>query len=216
MKIKDFENNEKHTGLEEIANSITHGIGTILAIAGLILLIIFSSNKGIVAIISTLVYGITLIFLYLSSTLYHAIQHKKTKYIFEILDHIGIYLLIAGTYTPFTLLVIGSVKGWILLSIIWTFAILGIILKPFMVKKFLIISTGIYVLMGWMCIFLVKELILKLSEFSLLMLIIGGVLYTAGTFFYVFRKIRFGHMIWHIFVLLASISHFISIFTYVL
>ncbi|MEM1988254.1 MAG: hemolysin III family protein [Candidatus Woesearchaeota archaeon] len=216
MKIKDLDNNEKHTIGEEIANSITHGFGILFGIVALILLIIFSSKKGAITLISTIVYGISLIVLYLISTLYHGIQHKKTKKVFEILDHIAVYLLIAGTYTPFALFIIKGMKGWILLVLIWLLAIVGISIKPFTVKKFLFLSTAIYIFMGWIAIFLIKDLIANLNAFQITTLILGGVFYTVGTLFYVFRKIKYGHFIWHLFVLFGSISHFITIFSYIL
>ncbi|MEM4396173.1 MAG: hemolysin III family protein [Candidatus Woesearchaeota archaeon] len=216
MKIKDLDNNEKHTIGEEITNSITHGFGILFGIVALILLIIFSSKKGSITLISTIVYGISLIVLYLISTLYHGIQHKKTKKVFEILDHIAVYLLIAGTYTPFALLIIKGMKGWILLVLIWFLAIVGISIKPFTVKKFLFLSTAIYIFMGWIAIFLINDLIANLNAFQITTLILGGVFYTVGTFFYVFRKIKYGHFIWHLFVLFGSISHFITIFSYIL
>nr|WP_231588274.1 hemolysin III family protein [Marinitoga sp. 1197] len=215
--IKDLNNFEKYTKGEEIANSITHGIGAILSLVALVILIIFSSINGtFLQTISVTIYGISLFLLYLASTLYHSIQHKKTKQILEIIDHSSIYLLIAGTYTPFTLVTLNGKIGWSIFIIVWILALIGIILKPFFVKKFRIISTLLYIGMGWMIIFAIKPLISSLPLGGIIWLVMGGLLYTVGAIFYIWRKLPYSHMIWHLFVLGGSISHFIAVFFYVL
>ncbi|KLO23795.1 hemolysin D [Marinitoga sp. 1197] len=215
--MKDLNNFEKYTKGEEIANSITHGIGAILSLVALVILIIFSSINGtFLQTISVTIYGISLFLLYLASTLYHSIQHKKTKQILEIIDHSSIYLLIAGTYTPFTLVTLNGKIGWSIFIIVWILALIGIILKPFFVKKFRIISTLLYIGMGWMIIFAIKPLISSLPLGGIIWLVMGGLLYTVGAIFYIWRKLPYSHMIWHLFVLGGSISHFIAVFFYVL
>lgn len=215
--IKDLDNHEKYTLGEEIANSITHGIGALLSLAGLIILIIFSALKGSpLQTFSVIVYGTSLFLLYLASTLYHSIQHKKAKQILEIIDHSSIYLLIAGTYTPFTLVTLNGKIGWTIFITVWILALIGIILKPFFIKKFRILSTLLYIAMGWMIIFAIKPLIANLPASGIRWLVVGGLLYTIGAVFYIWRKIPYGHMIWHLFVLGGSISHFIAVFFYVL
>nr|WP_241244190.1 hemolysin III family protein [Marinitoga sp. 38H-ov] len=216
-KIRDLDNNEKYTLGEEVANSITHGIGAILSFVGLIILIIFSVLKGnSLQTFSVTIYGISLFLLYLASTLYHSIQNKKIKHILEIIDHSAIYLLIAGTYTPFTLVTLNGKIGWTIFITVWVLAIIGISLKPFFVKRFRILSTLLYIAMGWIIIFAIKPLVSLLPFGGILWLIIGGLLYTIGAIFYVWRKLPYGHMIWHLFVLGGSISHFIAVFFYVL
>lgn len=215
--MNNIDNYEKYTIGEEIANSITHGIGALLSLAALVILIIFSVLKGTpLQTLSVTIYGISLFLLYLASTLYHSIQHKKAKQILEIIDHSSIYLLIAGTYTPFTLVTLNGKTGWSIFIAVWILAIIGIATKPFIVKKFRILSTLLYIIMGWIIIFAIKPLINNLPSGGIFWLVFGGVLYTVGAFFYVWRKIKFGHMIWHLFVLGGSISHFIAVFFYVL
>nr|WP_280997866.1 hemolysin III family protein [Marinitoga aeolica] len=217
VDIKDLDNYEKYTLGEEIANSITHGIGALLSLAALIILIVFSALKGTpLQTFSVTVYGISLFLLYLASTLYHSIQHKKAKQILEIIDHSSIYLLIAGTYTPFTLVTLNGKIGWTIFITVWTLAFIGIALKPFFVKKFRILSTLLYIAMGWMIVFAIKPLVSTLPFGGIAWLVTGGLLYTIGAIFYVWRKLPYGHMIWHLFVLGGSISHFIAVFFYVL
>lgn len=216
MKIKDLENNEKYSIGEEIANSITHGIGALFGIAGLVILVIFSAlSRNPSKVIASTVYGISLIILYIASTLYHAIQHKGAKKVFEIIDHSAIYLLIAGTYTPFTLLALKGKIGWIIFSIVWSLTIVGIVLKAFFVKKFMILSTIIYIFLGWMVVFAFKPLVSAVSHKTIILLVLGGIFYTIGTVFYILRKIRYGHMVWHLFVLAGSVLHFFAVFNIV-
>ncbi|WP_129409831.1 PAQR family membrane homeostasis protein TrhA [Marinitoga lauensis] len=215
--MKDLENHEKYTLGEEIANSITHGVGALLSLIGLIVLIVFSALKGnSLQTLSVTIYGISLFLLYLASTLYHSIQNKKAKQILEIIDHSSIYLLIAGTYTPFTLVTLNGKTGWTIFITVWILAFIGIALKPFFVKKFMILSTLLYIAMGWMIIFAIKPLIASLPLGGIIWLVTGGLLYTIGAVFYIWRKLPYGHMIWHLFVLGGSVSHFIAVFFYVL
>lgn len=207
----------EYTLREEIANAITHGIGAVLSIAALVLLIIYSIQYGDVwHIVSFSIYGTTLVLLYSFSTLLHAFQNIRIKNIFEVLDHVGIYLLIAGTYTPFLLVTIRGSLGWTILGIVWGLAAIGITFKIFFVKRFIILSTLFYILMGWLIIFAIKPLYENLAISGVIWLVIGGLLYTFGSIFYVWRRIPYHHAIWHVFVLLGSISHFVAILLYVL
>lgn len=208
--MKDFENKENFKIGEEIANAITHGVGALLSIAAIVLLIIFT-YKIPLKLVSTVIYSSTLFLLYLSSTLYHSITNKKAKNLFEIFDHASIYLLIAGTYTPFSLMVLGGKIGWFIFFTIWILAILGIIYKIFFVKKFVVFSTILYIAMGWLVVFVLKPLSQNLDKLGMFFLFLGGIFYTVGTIFYIWRKIPYHHAIWHIFVLTGSIFHFFAI-----
>ena len=201
---------------EEIANSITHGIGALLSVAGLVFLIILSVQRGSIwHIVSFSIFGLALIFMYLASTLYHSIPSKKAKKIFKIIDHSAIYVLIAGTYTPFLLISLRGTLGWVLFAVIWSLAIAGIIFKSFFIGKYSKASVAVYVLMGWLCIFAGKELFNALPLNGLLLLALGGLFYTFGVIFYAWKKLPYGHSIWHLFVLCGSVAHYFSIILYV-
>ena len=203
--------------MEEIMNAVTHGIGTLLAIVGLVMLTVFAYLYGeIWHILSFSIYGISLVLLYLASTLYHSFTNERLKHRFKILDHSAIYLLIAGTYTPFTLVPLHGVLGWTVFSIVWGLAIVGIILKVFFVGRFKVISTMCYILMGWLILLAIKPLIATVETSGVMWLIIGGLFYTFGTVFYLWNRLPYNHAIWHLFVLAGSISHFIAVFFYVL
>src|SRR5690625_3591499 len=202
---------------EEILHAITHGIGAVLSIAGLVLLIIFSSFSGNPwKIVSVTIFGLTMLLMYLSSTIVHSLPEGRSKNIFQIFDHSAIYIFIAGTYTPFLLVHLRGITGWLLFGIVWGIALIGIIFKVFFVKKFLLLSTFFYVLMGWLIVFAWHPLASTMNEQGIRLLIIGGVIYTIGTLFYVIRKIPYHHVIWHIFVILGSVFHFFAVFYYVI
>lgn len=197
---------------EEIANSITHGVGAVLSIAALTLLIVFSVLFGDVwHIVSFTIFGVTMLLLYLSSTLVHSFPQGKVKDLFEIFDHASIYLFIAGTYTPFLFLAVKGTLGWTLFAVVWGLAIAGTVFKCFFVKRFLKTSTLLYVVMGWLIVFAWDTLVQNISMTSLVLLVSGGVLYTLGAIFYVWRGFKFHHMVWHLFVLAGSVSHFFSV-----
>jgi len=203
--------------MEEVMNAVTHGIGTLLAAAGLALLTVFACQYGeIWHIVSFSIYGTTLVLLYLASTLYHSFTNERLKHIFKILDHSAIYLLIAGTYTPFTLVPLHGVLGWTVFGLVWGLAILGIVLKVFFVGRFKFISTLCYLLMGWFIVIAIKPLIAAVAPQGIMWLVIGGLFYTLGSVFYLWQKLPYNHAIWHLFVLAGSISHFIAVFFYVL
>ena len=200
---------------EEIANSIIHGIGAGLSIAGLVLLIVFASSHGDAwRIVSFSIYGTTLILLYLSSTLYHSFTGPRVKYFFRIMDHVSIYLLIAGTYTPIVLVGIRGAWGWTLFGIIWVLAILGIVIKACFMGRFSILSSVFYLLMGWMVVIAIKPMMTSLPSGFIVWIVIGGLSYTIGIIFFAVDKIPYNHVIWHLFVIGGSISHFFGMLFY--
>ncbi len=210
-------NKRKYTLGEEIFNSTSHAIGAILSILALLIMIWLSvSTKNTVGVISSIVFGFTLILLYTSSTLYHALTNKTAKKVFQIFDHCSIYLLIAGSYTPFALMVIGGSKGWIIFGIIWLCAVLGIILNSINLKKFQLFSIVLYVGMGWTAIFYIKDIFASLDLGGIILLAVGGVLYTLGIIFYLVKKIKYFHSIWHLFVLAGSMCHVLCVILFVL
>ncbi len=196
---------------EEVANALTHGLGVVAAIAGgavLITLAALYSDGWQLA--SAIVFISTLVLLYTASTLYHAIPHEPTKTRLQVLDHMAIYLLIAGTYTPFTLVGLKGPWGWWLFGTIWTLAVAGVAFKAFYTGRFKRLSTIIYVAMGWIAVVAIEPMIRLISAASLLWLLAGGVSYTLGTVFYMSRR-RYAHAIWHAFVLGGSASHFVAV-----
>ncbi len=211
---------------EEITNSITHGIGSLLSIAALVLMIIKAAiYKSALDVVSVIIFGISLIILYTMSTLYHAISNEKAKSVFKIFDHSTIYLLIAGSYTAFTLIALRSIdptKAWIIFSIVWGIAILGTISYAIFKNKFKVLNIVSYVIMGWVIVLAIPEIVeyFKFNDalIGLYLLIAGGILYTVGIIFYALQKknYKYFHCIWHIFVLLGSICHFFSVYLYVL
>ncbi len=212
-----------YTIKEEIGNSITHGIGALLSIAGLVIMLVFSALYGNAwHIVSVSIYGATLILLYTASTLYHAIQNEKAKKVLRIIDHSSVYLLIAGTYTPYTLILLWQYSislGWTMFGIIWFLAILGIVFSSLFTGKFKKLSTSLYIAMGWFIIFVMPSLVnamkIKDSIVGIYLLISGGLFYTIGVIFYILKK-KYFHTIWHVFVLIGSILHFFSILLYVI
>lgn len=202
---------------EEIANAITHGIGAVLSLAALVLLIVYSSIYGTVwHIVSFTIFGITMLFMYLCSTLVHSLPTGKAKDIFEVLDHSAIYFFIAGTYTPFLFLKISGFLSWALFATVWGLAIAGTVFKSFYVKRFVGFSTFLYILMGWLIIFAWKPLVKNINQVGITLLVIGGILYTVGSFFYVWRSFKYHHAIWHLFVIAGSTLHFFAVILYLL
>lgn len=218
MIIRKKNTDIKQSAGEEIANSIIHGVGFILSIFGLIILVYNSILAGTVwHIVSCSLYGATLLTLFLTSTLYHSISHKEAKKIFRRLDHISIFLLIAGTYMPITLVALRGVPGWIIFSLQCTFCLVGIFFKAYYGPRYPKVSLAIYLLMGWIAIFTLKPILIALSIKGLIWVLCGGFFYTLGVVFFVADgKYRFFHAIWHIFVLLGSASHFVMVLFYVI
>ncbi|MBS5939463.1 hemolysin III family protein [Clostridium sp.] len=202
-----------YTKGEEIANAVTHGVGAILAIVGSVFLIIAAAKtKNGYALTGVWVYCISLIILYLGSTLYHSIPGKMVKRVLRILDHASIYLLIAGTYTPIILILMNSdKKSMQLLLVIWGIALLGIIFKAFWVDRFNLFSTILYILMGWIIVINIKTVLLLVPFNILMFIVLGGIAYTVGCIFYAADKMPYNHFIWHLFVLTGSALHYVAI-----
>lgn len=206
--------NKRYTLGEEIFNSVSHGVGALLAIAGTVVLIVitalYSDPWGVV---SSAVYGGALIILYTMSTLYHAITNEKAKQVMRVMDHVTIFLLIAGTYTPITLVTLRGTLGWVLFGFIWGAAALGIVLNAIDLERFRKISVVCYIIMGWAIIAAIVPLINSLPTISLVFLLIGGVLYSVGVIFYAIKKIKYFHSIWHLFTIGGSVFHYFAILT---
>ncbi|RTZ71733.1 MAG: hemolysin III family protein [Gammaproteobacteria bacterium] len=203
---------------EEIAHAVTHGVGIPLSIAGLVLLVTFSALYGDAwHVVSSAIYGSTLVLLYTASTLYHGIPHERAKPILQKLDHAAIFLLIAGTYTPFTLVTLnGSAWGWTLFGIVWTTAVVGIWIELGNNKKLQRWSLLLYLLMGWVVVIAFKPLVGNLASGGLALLVSGGLAYTLGAAFYAWERLHWNHAIWHLFVLAGSVLHFMAVFFYVI
>ena len=196
----------------ELANALTHGVGAAAALAGGAVLITLAALFGDGwQLAGSIVFGITLLLLYTASTLYHAIQHPVAKGRLKVFDHCAIYLLIAGTYTPFTLISLRGPWGWSLFAAIWTLALAGVIFKLFYTGRFKRLSTAIYIAMGWLVIVAAKPMLASLDGWTLGWLLAGGLSYTLGTYFYHRESIRYSHAIWHMFVIGGSVCHFIAV-----
>lgn len=205
---------KRYTLGEEIFNSVTHGVGSLLSIAGTVVLIVFSAvNSDAFAVVSSAVYGASLIILYTMSTLYHSITNEKAKKFFRIMDHNTIFFLIAGTYTPYTLAVLRSPLGWVLFGIVWGAAAIGIVLNSIDLEKFSKISVVCYIAMGWVIIIAVKPLMNSMPFISFALLVAGGIFYTIGVIFYAIKKVKYFHSVWHIFTVIGSALHYFSVFT---
>ena len=202
---------------EEIANSLTHGLGAGLAIAALVILVAFAvlTHDGY-RLASAIVYGVTLVLQYAASTLYHALPQPRVKHVFKILDHCGIYLLIAGTYTPFCLVTLREANGRWLFGVIWGLAILGIALEAFWVYRPRWVSVLLFLGMGWLVVTSIGPLVDNLAPGGLWLLVAGGLAYTVGTAFYVLERTRYMHAVWHLWVLVGSVLHFLAVLLYVI
>ncbi|MGI5958947.1 MAG: PAQR family membrane homeostasis protein TrhA [Massiliimalia sp.] len=202
---------------EEIANGVTHGLGALLSAAGCTLLIVFAAFTGDpYQIVSASVFGASLILLFTMSTLYHSLTNETAKYVFRIFDHSSIFILIAGTYTPLTLISLRGTLGWALFGIVWGCAALGIVFNAISVDRFAKLSMISYIGSGWCIIFAILPLMEKLETGGLVFLVIGGLCYTAGLLFYRKKEIRYMHSIWHVFVLAGAIMHYFCILFYVI
>ncbi len=205
----------KKTSLGElIANAVSHGVGALLAITALVLLVIKANS--LLEVLASLTFGVALVMLYLSSTLYHSFPEKMetVSKVFQRFDHSSIFILIAGTYTPFLVLLLGTNEAYLLLAFLWMITIIGIVLKSIWIDKFQVIHLLLYLFMGWSVLFISKDVFTVLGN-EIVFLIIGGLFYTVGVAFYISR-FKYSHFVWHIFVLLGSISHFIVVYGYLL
>ncbi|WP_372971577.1 PAQR family membrane homeostasis protein TrhA [Marinobacter sp.] len=202
-----------HYRIEEWLNSATHGLGAILSVIGTIALVVAASQLGDVwKIVSFSIFGGSLILLYLASALYHGARHPRLRALFKTLDHCAIFLLIAGTYTPFLLVNMRGTTGWTLFAIIWSLAVTGVVLKIIFKNRFKLARVGIYIAMGWLITFASSDLVASLSETSLYLTIAGGVVYTAGVIFYLADRIPYMHAVWHLFVIGGSALHFSAVY----
>jgi len=203
------------TNFEEQLNTFSHAIGALLGISGLVLLIVLNTNKTPWSLFSVIVYGISIIVLFTASTLYHAARTERKKHYFRVLDHISIYLLIAGTYTPVLLITLEQTLGWILFWVVWGIAGFGVILKLFFTGRFEIFSTLLYLAMGWLIVFDFSSLYATIGSSGVLWLYAGGLFYTVGILFYAIQRIPYNHVIWHVFVLAGAICHFFMVLFFV-
>jgi hemolysin III len=201
---------------EEIASSITHGVGAALSVAALVVMVVVAALRGTAShVVGCAIFGSSLILLYLASTLYHALPNGRAKRVFRILDHSTIYVLIAGSYTPFTLVTLRGAWGWWIFGAVWTMAVLGIVFKCFLTGRLNVLSTAAYVAMGWIAVVAVRPLLRALPWHGFLWLLAGGLFYTLGVAFFAWRW-KFAHFVWHLFVLAGSICHFFAVYWYVL
>lgn len=205
-----------YTRAEEIAHGVTHGIGVVLAIVGLAALVAVAYRSGDVRrVVGFSIFGTTLILLYVASTLYHSIPIARAKPILRVLDHSAIFLLIAGTYTPFALVSLQGAWGWGILTAIWTLAVLGILLVSTPLRRYRAPAIVLYLTMGWLILVALGPLMRSLERGGLVLLVLGGILYTSGMIFYGWRRLPYHHAVWHLFVLMGSVLHFFAVLLYV-
>lgn len=214
MTQKTEKPDRRQTFGEELANSISHGIGLVVALVAFPFLIVRSVQEGSTAsLVGVIVFGVALLLLFLASTVYHALPEGRAKGVFKVLDHCAIFLMIAGTYTPFTLGVLRGSWGWSLFGVVWGLAVLGILTKTFFSARGGVFSTALYLAMGWLILIAVRPLFQALPLTCIVWLVAGGLAYTAGVAFYALdHRIRFGHFGWHLFVVIGAFSHFVAIY----
>ena len=206
--------NKRYTLGEEIFNSVSHGVGSLLSVAGTVILIVISAlQKDAWKIVSGSVFGASLIMLYTMSTLYHAITNEKAKSVLRVMDHVAIFFLIAGTYTPLTLVTLRGALGWVLFGFIWGCAVLGIVFNAVNLEKFRKISVVCYVIMGWTIVLAIRPLISAMPKVSLIFLFVGGIAYSVGVVFYAVKKVKYFHSVWHLFTVAGSVFHYFAVLT---
>jgi len=197
---------------EEVANSVTHGVGWLLSVCGVPVLVTFAAiTGGALRVLSCAVFGATLVLLYASSTLYHALPSERAKHVFRVLDHSSIFLLIAGTYTPLSLVAVGGPWGWSLFGAIWVLAAIGILLTTIAHGRWRWLSITLYVSMGWLVIIAIRPLMAAVSTRVLVLIVAGGIAYTLGLVFYGWRRLPYSHAVWHLFVLAGSVFHYLAV-----
>jgi len=198
---------------EEVANSITHGVGWLLSIGGLATLVTFAAiTGGALRVVSCAVFGATLVFLYAASTLYHALPCERAKHVFRVLDHSAIFVLIAGTYTPLSLVAVGGPWGWSIFATIWALAAIGVLLNTIAHGRWRWLSITLYVTMGWLVVIAIRPLVTAVGGGALVLIVAGGLAYTLGLTFYGWRRLPYGHAVWHVFVLAGSVLHYLAVF----
>ena len=204
-----------YTTGEEIAHSVTHGIGAALSVAGLVLLILRAVQTGDPwRVVSFAIFGATMVLLYTASTLYHALIPPRARHVFKVLDHALIYVLIAGTYTPFLLVSLRGPWGWSLFGVVWGLTVAGVVFKTMFVGRFRLVSTLLYLGLGWMCVIAIKPMIANVPTGGLIWLLAGGLAYSLGTIFYMWKGMRYHHAVWHVFVLAGTACHFQAVYGY--
>jgi hemolysin III len=202
--------------VEEIANCVTHGVGLALSLAGFVALVALAWENGDALHVASLsVYGASLVTLYAASTLYHGVRGERAKGLLQVFDHCGIYLLIAGTYTPFTLLMLRGGWGWTLFGLAWGIAVAGIVFRLVFGTRHRAVAVASYVALGWLCVVAIKPMLTLIPAGALAWLVAGGVAYTSGVFFFASKRVRHGHAIWHLFVLCGSVCHYLAVVLYV-
>jgi hemolysin III len=217
LKEKAMSTLEAKELVEELANGITHGIGLALSVVGLVVLVALSIIRGDAwHIAGCTTFGVTLVLLYTASTLYHSFHAPRLNRILKVLDHTAIYLLIAGTYTPFTLVNLRGPWGWVLFALVWSFCLFGIVWKMLHAERFQIVSTLLYVAMGWLVLIAVKPVLAAVPLSGVVWLLAGGLFYTVGVVFYALKRVPYNHAIWHVFVMAGSICHYFAVMFYVL
>jgi hemolysin III len=206
----------RQTAGEELANSLTHGVGLVLTLVGLAVMLVAATTRGDPwVIVACAIYGTTLVLLYLASTLYHALALTRARNVFRRIDHAAIYLLIAGTYTPFALVSLRGPWGWSLLGISWSLAVLGVTVKAVLGPRWPIVSTAVYILMGWLAVVAVGPMFRHVPGGGIAWLVAGGLLYTGGVVFYAWERLRYAHAVWHLCVLGGSVCHYVAVLGYV-
>lgn len=211
------EPHKRQTYAEEIANAMTHGVGLVLSVVGWVVLLVLSGFAGDGwDLAASAVFGGSLVFLYSTSTLYHSVRRPRTKWMLRVLDHAAIFLLIAGTYTPFTVVLMREGWGWTVLALVWGLALVGLLFKLFSKHRFHPAATSLYLLMGWMGVLFADPMQAALPMGAILLVGAGGLAYTFGVLFYGWHSLRYSHAIWHVFVLVGSICHYFAIALYVL
>lgn len=209
-------NSSGYTLGEEIANAVTSGIGTALSIAGLVVMVVYAALDGSAwHVVGVSIFGASLIFSHLASTLYHAISPPRAKRVFRVIDHLAIYVLIAGTYTPFTLVNLRGAWGWSLLALIWLLGLAGVIIKTTALRRVPYLSTAFYVAMGWTVVLVIRPLLESVAPGGIWLLLAGGLSYTAGVAFFAWDRLPYNHAIWHLFVIGGSACHFFAVLFYV-
>jgi len=199
---------------EEIANSVTHGVGALASVVALPFLVMAGLPDGAGVVAGNVVFGVSLLLLYISSTMYHSLARNRAKRVFRIIDHSAIYVLIAGTYTPFTLGVLRGTWGWTLFGVVWSLAVLGVALTASLGVRLPRLSTMVYIGMGWLVVIVIKPLMTHLPPAGLAWLVAGGLAYTGGAVFYGWKRLRYQHTVWHLFVLAGSVCHFMAVLRY--
>jgi hemolysin III len=206
----------RQTSGEELANSLTHGVGLVLTLVGLSVMLVAATTRGDPwVIVACAIYGTTLVLLYLASTLYHALALTRARNVLRRVDHAAIYLLIAGTYTPFALVSLRGPWGWSLLGISWSLAVLGVTVKAVLGPRWPIVSTAVYILMGWLAVVAVGPMFRHVPGGGIAWLVAGGLLYTGGVAFYAWERVRYAHAVWHLCVLGGSVCHYVAVMGYV-